>query len=409
MRYIYNLALGLWAVSILPYTIYQYFRHKKYRGNLLSRLGFQLPRIDGKKRGKRIWVHATSLGETKAVEPFVKRMREDHPDALIIYSSTTETGFREASKHLGLIDQVFYMPLDFSLLMKRLVKSIKPDLFVLVESDYWYNLFSELKKNGAKIALLNGRMSTASYNNFKKVPAFTKKLFNMIDILCVQNKEIEEKFRGLGVEKEKITVTGNIKFDVESKVQEVSDMIFPKEKRCITVASTHEKEEEDIVAALEKMDPSVVILLAPRHPERFDGVATLLTRMKVPFRRISEEETSDERVVLVDRIGVLEACFGRSAAAIVGGSFVKHVGGHNIYEPARMGVPVIYGPYMHKQQSLVKILDQFGIGRQVELEQLNDTVGEILAKREHSLQKLKEMKGTIEGATERSWEKIKQL
>lgn len=405
---LYNIVLVMWAVCLLPRIFYQYVFQKKYRGNLLSRLGFRFPKIAHAEGRKRIWIHATSLGETKAVKPFIDQIRKDYPDALLIFSSTTETGQTEAKKSDNCIDVFFFLPLDFSWLMRKLVKVLQPDLFVLVESDFWYNLLRELKNAGVKTALVNGRVSLNSFKRYKRAPRFSKKLFSSIDLYCVQTEAYKERFEALGALSYQVFVTGNLKFDVKKFFKPENGWNFPKNRELITVASTHEKEEEMIIDALKSMDPSVVFLLAPRHPERFDRVANLLRDKGIIFRRIREDSIEGERVILIDTIGLLDECFSRSKLAIIGGSFVSHIGGHNVYEPVKYQIPVIYGPYMQNQESLVEILEKYGIGKKVELSDLYNVVSRSL--REVSKgSSFKKIQNSVEGATIRSWEKIKEL
>lgn len=381
-------------------------RIKKYLGHIQDRLGIRLPNFPQRKPGEiRIWIHSVSLGETKAVLPLIKEIRKDFPSAKIFLSTATLTGQKEA-KGKG-IDFVFFLPLDFSFVMHRLTRRISPDLFILVETDFWLNLFKALKKEGAKIALINGKLSTRSHKRFKQFPWFAKKLFSYIDLFCLQSQEHESRFLDLSIPKEKIVVTGNIKFDMENKKPSSDNLYFPQNRIVITIASTHDNEEELLLNVLEKTS-SLVILLAPRHPERFDAVAETLKQRKIPYRRISEKGTGEEKVVLIDRMGILDLCYQISSVTIVGGSFVSHVGGHNIYEPVRLGTPVIYGPFMHKQEGLVKSLKKHNIGDQVELADLEKTLTKYIDQKSE-MPGLSALKSEMEGATKRSWELIKNL
>lgn len=400
---IYNILLVCGAIFIAPRIFYQYVFYRKYRSNLLFRLGLKLPKIVPKKAGEyRIWVHAVSLGETKAVAALLDKIQEERKDAVIVFSSTTETGQKEGQKKIA---HCFFLPLDLSWLMKRLVKKVEPDLFILVETDFWYNLLTELKKNQTKIAVVNGKISKASYENFSRIPFFSRKLFDAIDLFCVQSEVDKERFVNLGIPEKRIEVTGNLKFDIKKALVQAS-LQFPLGKKLVTIASTHEGEESKILSALEKVEESICFLLAPRHPERFTKVATLLKRQNIPFRTLSEQGTGLEKVVLIDQMGVMDACYAVSKVAIMGGSFIPHVGGHNIYEPVTHGIPVIYGQHMHKQEGLVNSLKKHNIGKQVTLSELYTTLESLINSQEPL--STDSLKAEVEGATARSWNLIKQ-
>ena len=407
MKIIYHIILGFWAIAILPRTLFQYFFQRKYHSNLAVRLGLRFPQFPIKEEGEmRIWIHAVSLGETKAVAPFIERIKKDFPAAKIFFSSTTETGQKEAREKIKAIDHLFFLPLDFGFLMKRIVRSISPDLFILVETDFWYNMLKELKKEGAKIALINGKISKSSFQRYKSAGAFSKRLFGFFDLMCLQSDEYKKRFVSLGVSERKISVTGNIKFDVETVLTPSVKLNLPTAKQVVAIVSTHENEEEMILSALKEVSSNVCLLLAPRHPERFEKVKKVLKKNKISFRTVDEESKGDERVILVDKIGVLDQCYEISKVAIMGGSFVKNIGGHNIYEPIRSGIPVIYGPYMYKQEELVRALKKHNIGKQVALEDLQETLIKYLEK-ENEDETFSTIKGEMEGATDRSWELVK--
>ncbi len=395
MRIIYNVVLFCWALVTLPRVLYYY---KKYKNNIIFRLGLKTVKVLPKKKGEyRIWIHAVSLGESKAVAKFVKKIREERKDAVIFFSTATETGQHEALK---MVKHCFFLPLDFSWVMKKLVKRIEPDLFVLVETDFWYNLLRELKKGGVKTALVNGKLSLASYKKHKKFPLFAKPLFGAIDVFCVQSDTDQSRFLDLGVPKEKVHVTGNMKFDIESHFNPNKQLNFPKNETIVTIASTHENEEELILFELEKLrERDLCLLIAPRHPERFDFVAALLKKKNIRFRTIFEEGIAGEKVVLVNTMGVMDECYAHSKAVIMGGSFVSHVGGHNIYEAARHGIPVIYGPFMHKQEALMNALKKHHIGNQTNLSGLMATLEALLL--DPQTPSLETLKLEVEGATER--------
>ncbi len=399
MRIVYDLILALWVVLISPNA----FR-SKYRKIILYKLGLKKPEIVPKKKAKfRIWIHAVSLGETKATKTLIDEIKNDYKNAEIIISTTTQTGQNEAKK---LSEHTFFLPIDFSWLMKGLVKRIDPDLFILVETDFWYNLLSELKKNQTKIILVNGKISSNSYNNFKKFKSFATPLFSKIDLFCLQSDVDKARFQELGVPERKLSVTGNMKFDSKNMLQNTHSLRFPLQKKLVTIALTHESEEELILSEIAHLN-SFSFLLAPRHPERFLKIAKLLKKKNIPFRTITEEGAGEEKVILINKMGVMDECYSHSFAVIMGGSFISHVGGHNIYEAARHGIPVLYGPYMHKQESIVNSLKKHNIGTQIPLSLLSNTLENLLKAPTRKLS-TEILKTKVEGASKRSWNLIKQ-
>ncbi len=409
MKTLVNFALlSLMAVNLIKMSAVLILK-REFKQDLWASLGWNSPKIPARKEGKiRIWVHAVSLGETKAIEEFVARVKRELPDVEIIKTSITKTGHEQSKKRKDIFDHAFYLPIDFSWRSHRLVKNIDPDLFILVENDYWPNLLNSLKAHGTKIALVNGRISLKSYERYKAFPAYAKKIFNSFDILCLQTEEHKKRFQDMGVPSERICVTGNIKFDASTIMTPKATLNFPKGKRIVTIASTHEGEEELILEALKSMDDSVCLMIAPRHPQRFEKVANLLETRNISYRKINEEGKGDERVILIDMMGVLDECFKMSNVAIVGGSFVKNIGGHNIFEPARFGIPVVYGPYMHNQEILVDTFKKHNVGRQVELNHLKETLESYLGNTEKE-SGMDTLIDEVAGATERSWEIIKKL
>lgn len=402
MRYLYTFFLTLWAFFYLPVLFWQ-----KKSDRLSARLGFHLPRArETKKSGRRIWIHAVSLGEMKAAAPLIDEIRKEHPDAQFYISSATTTGLAEAKKAYPHASS-FLLPLDFPFLMRKLVQAILPDLFILMESDFWYNLLHELKKQGAKIALVNGKLSQTSAKRHKILSLFAKRLFNPIDLFCLQSEEHKALFSSIGIAQEKIVVTGNVKFDIPTRVIPF-DFHLPQGKKIVAIVSTHEGEEEMILTALEGIGDHICLLIAPRHPERFPHVSALLKKRGEPYRILDEPSDGQEKVILINKMGIIDPIFKRSHAAIIGGSFVSFVGGHNIYEPARLGVPVLFGPHMYGQRELTLAFERHNISGQTTLENLKGKLQEAL-NGSFNRKAYENLAAEMQGATTRSWNLIKML
>ena len=293
--------------------------------------------------------------------PIYERLRQKYPNGAFFFSSTTKTGHLEAKRSLPNADDYFFLPLDFSWVMHKLILRLKPDLLLLSEGDFWLNLISEVKNRGGKVVLLNGKISSRSATRFAKIPRFSKRLFGKIDCLCIQNTEYATRFQSLYVPPEKITITGNLKLSIPTKkisgVEKqkwLTHFNLDPSDRIITIGSTHEGEEELLLPHIK----DAKILLVPRHPERFAAVKKFLEKNAYPHVR------------LVDQMGILNICYQLSDLAIVGGSFIPGIGGHNIFEPIQAGIPVVFGPHMETQKELVQLILRSKAGLQTSIEDL---------------------------------------
>jgi len=415
LKLIYNLALLLYTALCFPKFLWEALRHQKHRKSFLEKLGLKIPVFNLPADSVRIWVHSISMGETKAVAPLVQQIRQQMPQASIVISTTTETGLGEAKRSMPELDNYFYLPLDFSWTIKKLVRRIKPDLLILVESDFWYNLVSHNKK----VVLVNGKISETSQSRFKRFSFFSDRLFSQVDLFCLQSHRYASRFETLGVAPDKIVVTGNLKFDQPFPHIDIqrwkSDLGIQPQDKVITLGSTHDPEEEQLITELEpllELFPTLKILLVPRHPERFNTVAALLEKKKIPFARFSDHlpKQGSERIILIDAMGVLSACYQLSDIAIVGGSYVSHVGGHNIFEPAALGIPVLFGPHMETQKDLVDIVTQGGAGKQVAMAEMRSTVEQMLADPPLAMKQAGlKLAEEVHGATQRTWNSIQSF
>lgn len=335
------------------------------------------------QKGKKpcLWLHAVSLGETKAAAPFLKLLEQKWPEFDIVISTTTQTGLEEAKRQFPFAKDCFSLPLDFYFSMSQLVKQIQPDFFLLCEGDFWYNLLRLVKKRGAKTALINGKLSERSLQRMKLFSFFSKKLLSMIDCFCLQSSLYKARFLELLPENmprnipRNIYICGNLKLDIQyPQFSEQEKLDFRKQlgirAKSLVIASTHEGEEKPLLLAAKEVDAKII--LAPRHPERAGAVKALLKELSLDYVAYSEigTKTGFERVILIDQIGLLNQCFAVSDLAIVAGSFSEKIGGHNILEPAAYAVPVLFGPYMYKQKDFLELSQEFAFGKQVCIEDL---------------------------------------
>lgn len=390
MIWIYLLLLGpklLWDRAV---------KGKRHPG-FLQRLGFNLPSLP---EGRPIiWIHGVSVGEIKAMQPLYEKMRKKLPQAVFFVTTTTATGQEEAKRSLkGAIYS--YLPLDFYGAVNRVVRHVDPDLFLLSESDFWPTLLKEIQKRGGKTVLVSGKLSERSANRFRAFRFFSKRLFDRFDLLLVQNEEQKNRFFPLISDPSRLHITGNPKFDLKPQATSVPSTPYT----FITIACTHAPEEELLLEAL--LPSQHHIFLAPRHPERFNEVAQLLADKKIPFTRWSETQDLSAPVILIDAMGQLPFCYRLSLLAIVGGSFVDHVGGHNILEPCVYGAPVFFGPHMFGQKDLVQSVLKAGAGRQLFLQELRHAV-ETFSQEEMALAARKLMAQTG-SSTDKVWELLQK-
>lgn len=320
------------------------------RSNLLQRLGFQSYPI----RDKHVtWIHAVSVGETNAAKILIDKIKKEDPGSVIVLSSLTEAGHEAAKKTEA--DYKVFIPFDFTFSVSRVLKKVLPKKIIFIETDFWFNFIRIGKKFGAKIYLVSGKISKRSYKRLVRFSPFAKNVFSYFYHIGVQNKEYFERFKPFADQK-KLSVTGNLKLEnrphtpsIEEKKEWKKKLGISKTDKVITIASTHPPEDEILLSALYPLliKNDFKILLAPRHPEKFTPFKNY------SFIKLSEiNKTSNENLIIIDSIGSLIKCYAVSDLAIVGGSFIPHIGGHNILEPVYLQTPVFFGPYMENQNEL---------------------------------------------------------
>lgn len=318
-----------------------------------------------------IWIHGVSVGEIKSAQRLFQALQTKYPSCFFLLTTTTAAGQEEARRSFPTASAICYLPLD-----TRLVHKLKPKLFFLIETDFWPHLLRAVRRNGGKNILVSGKLSEKSASRFRKLSFFSRPLFNLFDLLCVQNEEHHARFLPLVPDPTRLHITGNLKLDTEPQPVDLSTWRtkLQPSPQTITLASTHAPEEALLLDLL-LPHPDLFLFLAPRHPQRFAEVAALLRQRAIPFRRWSnlEERRGGERVFLVDAMGQLPICYSLSRLAIVCGSFTP-IGGHNILEPCSYGTPVLFGPHMHTQTELVSRVLSSGAGYQTELSQLLPTI-----------------------------------
>ncbi|MFN1601019.1 lipid IV(A) 3-deoxy-D-manno-octulosonic acid transferase [Vibrio harveyi] len=317
---------------------------------------------------KPIWIHAVSVGESIAATPFIKALKEQNPDQPILVTTTTSTGAEQIAK-LGDLVEHRYMPIDFAFAVKRFLKTTQPKKMLIIETELWPNTLNEVHKAGIPISVVNARLSEKSCSNYAKV----QPLFNVIEpcltkVLC-QNQTDADRFESLGVSKEKLAVTGSIKFDIQisDDVKEKSKILRQElgQNRPVWIAaSTHKGEDEQVLAAHKRVlesHPDALLILVPRHPERFDDMYDLCQQQGFEtVRRTTQENVANStQVYLGDTMGEMLLLLGAADICFMGGSLVgDKVGGHNVLEPAILKKVVITGPSYFNFKDIVNDLIQ---------------------------------------------------
>ncbi|CAE6880445.1 3-deoxy-D-manno-octulosonic-acid transferase [Vibrio sp. B1FLJ16] len=363
IRLIYTLLLTL-ASPVLLFGLYKSKPNKpKFGPRWKEHFGIT-PKLNTDQRP--IWIHAVSVGESIAAAPLIKALKKQNPDQAILVTTTTSTGAEQVAK-LGDLVEHRYMPIDFSFAVKGFLKATNPKQMLIIETELWPNTLNTVHNAGIPITVVNARLSEKSCNNYKKA----QPLFNMIHpcltkVLC-QAESDAERFELLGVNKDKLFVTGSIKFDIE-----ISDEVKKQGKSLRSdlgvnrpvwiAASTHKGEDEQVLAAHKKIlesFPDALLILVPRHPERFDSVFELCqTQGFDTVRRTTQPEvTKSTQIYLGDTMGEMLILIGAADVCFMGGSLIgDKVGGHNVLEPAALSVPVITGPSYYNFKEVVQTL-----------------------------------------------------
>jgi 3-deoxy-D-manno-octulosonic-acid transferase len=364
MYWLYSALLALGLLVTLPYWLLQMLRHGKYRSGLGERLG-RIPQRLGDLQGEKettIWIHAVSVGEVLAVSRLITELRGRFPKHRVLVSTTTDTGQKLARERFGEND-VFYFPLDLGFAIQPYLDRLRPRLVIVAETELWPNFFRLAKQSGARIAVVNARISDRSFSGYRRFRSWAANVLQQIDLFLAQTPSDQKRLREIGAER--VQVSGNLKFDVAlpalpAIVASLRAAFDRTGSRPVMVAgSTMEGEEPLLLRAFEIVrgsHPKAVLILAPRHPQRFEQVADLVASLSIPCWRRSlwSGEDLSGSVLLLDTIGELAAVYGLGQVAFVGGSLVEH-GGHNVLEPAQHGVPVVIGPHYENFRDMVDL------------------------------------------------------
>ncbi|HVF66487.1 MAG TPA: 3-deoxy-D-manno-octulosonic acid transferase [Pyrinomonadaceae bacterium] len=370
MYFLYSILLGVGVLALLPRFLFDALRHGKYSAGLAERAG-RLPEFDPGGRHV-VWLHCVSVGEAQAARPLARALLTRYPNHALVVSTTTLTGQRVAREAFaGVASLVFYFPFDWKWSVRRALRAVKPSAVLVMETELWPRFFRECRRARVPVALVNGRISEKSFGRYKLIRFFIRRVLSDLSLALMQTDADASRVRALGLDSERIRVTGNVKFDIEEAnastlTEELRERFRLNGERALVVAaSTHAPEERVALEAYRLVAGSDVdsnaktrprLLLAPRHPERFGEVAAMLDASGLSWARRGAPRNgrdADCDVVLLDSIGELRAVYPLAEVVFVGGS-VAPVGGHNILEPALAARPVVTGAHTSNFKAIVK-------------------------------------------------------
>lgn len=361
--------LGLWL--LLPYIFFHLLwrgrKQREYLRHIPERFGFY--RQSGDE--PLIWLHAVSVGETRAAQSLVEKLLEDYPDHAILVTHTTPTGRATGEQLYG--DRVLraYLPYDYPFAVRRFLRHFRPRLGILMETEVWFNLIHHSRRNEIPLLLLNARLSEKSARGYGRFARLTGEALGGFAAVAAQTEEDAGRLAKLGARN--VSVMGNLKFDIEppAAMLELGKHLreqFGAERKVLLAASTREGEEELLLDAFGKIGlPGLLLVLVPRHPQRFDDVAGLLTKRGICFQRRSEDRpvSANTQVVLGDSMGEMFAYYAASDLAFIGGSLLPY-GGQNLIEACAVGTPVIVGPHMFNFSEAARSAVETGCATRVE-------------------------------------------
>ncbi|HMW46945.1 MAG TPA: lipid IV(A) 3-deoxy-D-manno-octulosonic acid transferase, partial [Cellvibrionaceae bacterium] len=363
-RRLYTLIWYLALPIILGRLIWRSIKAPGYRSHIAERLGFITPITSSKPC---LWIHAVSLGESIAATPLIKALLQSGEFHLLI-TNTTPTGRARIAQEFGNQVSQAWAPYDIPACIERFLTSAKPCGLVIMETELWPNWLHVCRRKNIPSLLANGRLSAKSARGYQRFAALSCQMMNDISMLTVQTEAHAERFHSLGAKRNKIQVVGNIKFDIHldsaiaSKAQAARSILYSRPT--FIAGSTHAGEDEIILAAFKQVIsriPNALLILVPRHPERFDAVAALIQAQGFTLARRSQDHLPKphQQVLLGDTLGELTLLYGLAAAAFIGGSLIPR-GGHNMLEAALWGIPIATGPHMDNFLQLHEDLSQCG-------------------------------------------------
>ena len=384
MSALYGLLTYLLQIPVAAYWLFRAVLNRSYRDRAGQRFGFGYPRLE-----RCIWIHAVSVGEVQAAVPLVREIARRFPRRELLVTTVTPTGAARVEAAFGDTVTHCYIPFEMPVAVNRFFDSLNPELALIMETEIWPNLYRGCGTRDIPLILVSARISPKSLSGYRRFLPLIRETLSHGIIIAAQSKADAERFRALGASPVKTWVTGNIKFDIELPPSLADDGARLRSKlfgdRPIWIAaSTHEKEEQQVLAAhrdLLEQYPDLLLILVPRHPQRFDDVRSLISRQGFRLVARTEDRPCDAKtdVFLGDTMGELPLFYAASDIAFVGGSLVP-IGGHNLLEPAALGLPVITGPQVFNAQEIADMFVELGACRMVNnASELAATVSDLFA------------------------------
>jgi 3-deoxy-D-manno-octulosonic-acid transferase len=365
----FDIAYYALTPALLPYLAYRRFSKGKYRDSTRGMLGQTLPGPHGRQvfSDGSVWIHAVSVGETVAAKSIAPLVGELAPALPLLVTTVTETGQAHARKVMTEAERVHYFPLDFSWNVRRFLDCFNPKIFIVMETEIWPNFLTECARRGTRVFMVNGKLSDKSFRGYRRIRSVLKPAFDAIDACCMQTESAAERMRELCGRPRDVHVTGNCKFDVapptlspEAEQGIRSHYRLGPRRPTLVVGSTHPGEDGIILDAFQRIRqtmPDLMLILSPRHPERFSEVTELCRRHEASWRvsRATNPRNESPDVFVLDTMGELARVYGLGDVGVVAGSFTEKVGGHNLMEVAVHSIPVVVGPHMWAQKEIDRL------------------------------------------------------
>ena len=420
MSFLLDCAYLTAAVVGSPYFAYKALTSEKFRTGFPERFGRIEPR---QGEGPCLWLHAVSVGEMNLARTLVQAIQAEFPDWHLVLSTATNTGMATARK-LYPGTRLFYYPLDFTWMVRRALGRIRPDVVVLVELELWPNFLAEATRRGARVAVVNARVSDRSFPRYRMVRPLVRRWLQRVDIFCAQDETYAERLRALGAPPERVRVTGNLKYDTSAPPTLEPDPELARSfglkggEPVIVGGCTWPGEDEALVAAYKALRaefPGLRLILAPRQAERFEAVERLVREAGLAVVRrtaLREGAEAGEAVVVVDTMGELVRVYALGSVVFVGGSLIRR-GGHNILEPSGLGKAVLFGPHTENFRLVAQALLAEGAARRVaDARELERALRELLSNPQLASEMGRRARSLVErnqGATARTLDAIRPL
>ncbi len=420
MSLLYSAAYLLLLIVTLPFWLVQMLRSGKYRAGLLQRFGVVCKSLKIEADKRRIWVHAVSVGEVLAISRVIEGLRRLSPQTEVLVSTTTFASQRLARQRFG-AEHVFYFPLDLPFTIRPYLRKLRPALVVIAETEFWPNFLRLAHQSGARIAVINSRISDRSFPGYLRFRKWFRRILRDLDLFLAQSEVDAQRLLMIGAPAERTRVSGNLKFEVTppKDIPLLADLrnSLSADTPVLVCGSTVEGEEEVLLHAFQQLlrkFPAALMLLAPRHPERFPAVAEMIAASGVKtWRRSSWIPTGPLAggVFLLDSIGELSSVYSLATLVFVGGSLVPR-GGHNILEPAYYGKAIVVGPHTENFREIVRIFRASAAVEITTAENLSGTLLRLMedaARRNRLGENAKSVLDENQGSTERTLRALQSL